>query len=345
MAESLFDSLKMRGFDRINEMIDNEQQESLSLDFKTNVEGSGKPLFEKDGKKLSKDGRRILAKASSAFANSMGGVLILGVDCRPENGVDCARAIMPIKNLSTALSTINNVLHELTTPTVNGIEAISIPNVYGQKDEGLIAISVPRSKRRPHKAHATADKSYYKRAGSSTIEMEHYELEEAFLSNVGPNLELSVNIMEQPLMSVNPPGVKIYGFRLDVLAKNLGGGIAKNLFLKIAAPLNFILKIGKIHQPSKSQVEVRDGFHFIALTGDFILLPNLERTIESVIIKVRFEESSNKLKIGTKEYEANSCQSIRLELGIAAEGMRIVNQSIEIELSELVRKGNIPIAT
>ena len=82
MTATIFERLKSEGIQMILEMIESEFQETLTLDFKANLPHPADPLFANDGKKLTKSGRKVIAKAASAFANSMGGVLVLGVDCR-----------------------------------------------------------------------------------------------------------------------------------------------------------------------------------------------------------------------------------------------------------------------
>jgi predicted HTH transcriptional regulator len=85
-----FDELNLN---QIESYIKDGQEENLSLDFKTLTDSS-----------LSKrDDRKNLAIALSGFANSEGGIIVWGVDARPNSdGVDVASELKEIENLPPA---------------------------------------------------------------------------------------------------------------------------------------------------------------------------------------------------------------------------------------------------
>lgn len=89
-------------------------------------------MFTADGK-LAKDGRRAIAKALSAFSNSTGGVIVLGVECRKNaEGVDCAQSLDPIPAWRTALSSVSSSASDLLQPKNDGIRV-----------EGFASKSIP----------------------------------------------------------------------------------------------------------------------------------------------------------------------------------------------------------
>lgn len=296
MSNDLFERIKTQGVTLIEQMIESEQQESLTLDFKANYYAPREPLFENNGKRLTKTGRKTIAKAASAFANSMGGILIIGVDCRKIDGVDCAKEITPILEISRAFSTINNELHSITTPAISGIEAIEIP--IDDNLSGLIAINIPRSVRRPHRAMATGVKSYFKRSGSSTIEMEHFEIEEAFLSNVGPDIELSLELFSGG--SGGPgalPNERRYIFNANVMGQNMGGGIAKHVFLQCHDSGGILKRFGGSYDASHNMVGVVDGTIQAALPTNFVVHPTTKRVIESFPLEVFYNNKEKRIRI------------------------------------------------
>jgi predicted HTH transcriptional regulator len=59
--------------------IDAQEVETLTLDFKE--VGQGKEALFADGK-VSKQGQLVIGPAASAFANSAGGLLVIGVRCK-----------------------------------------------------------------------------------------------------------------------------------------------------------------------------------------------------------------------------------------------------------------------
>ncbi len=339
MAEPLFENLRSLGAQLIEEMIEGGHQETLTLDFKANVENPGNPLFGNEGKKLTKTGRKTLAKAASAFANSMGGILILGVNCRSIEGVDCAQEITPIPNLSKALSTINNELHSVTIPSIGGIEAIPIPINDGSS--GLIAVSIPRSDRRPHRSSAVDARSYFKRSGTSTVEMEHYEIEQAFMSNSAPELFLS--LLVSTASSGGPgalQGERLYRFVAKIIAENIGGGIAKHIFLQCRHTQGVLRHFGGAYDPSKNGVGVVEGALQVALPGETVIHPGTKRIIESFPIEAFIHRDTNKIRIGKFSYDSNSTMSFKFNFAVSAEGMRQNHQTVEVALSELVPSEN-----
>ncbi|MCR9237443.1 MAG: ATP-binding protein [Alphaproteobacteria bacterium] len=341
MSDVLFDRLKSLGEELIIQMIESEQQESLTLDFKANVEKPGEPLFENEGKKLTKTGRRTLAKAASAFANSMGGVLVIGIDCRAIEGIDCARQITPIPFLSRALSTINNELHSITVPPIGGIEAMHIPIEGGSS--GLIVLSIPRSARRPHRSSATGAKSYYKRSGTSTVEMEHYEIEEAFLSNLAPELVLTFAIISSGSGgSGAEPGERKFSFVAQIIAENFGGGLAKHIFFQCQQEHHVLRQFGEAFNPSKNQIGVVDGVQQVALPSDLVVHPGTKRIIEKFPIEAFFNKETNEMRVGDLRCKANSAHLFEFVFLISAEGMRQKRQTVEFELRELISSGTIP---
>ncbi|MFZ7093704.1 helix-turn-helix domain-containing protein [Primorskyibacter sp. 2E233] len=340
MTGTIFEKLKSEGIQMIHEMIESEFQETLTLDFKANLTHPADPLFANDGKKLTKSGRKVIAKAASAFANSMGGVLILGVDCRSVDGIDCARSITPIASLAKALSTINNELHSITVPSINGIEAISL--VADGEGSGLIAVSVPRSDRRPHRSNAADARSYFKRSGTSTVEMEHYEIEDAFLSNQSPDLSVELTLRPTGSGGATETGERPYHFSVDVVVANTGGGLAKHLFLQCRHDEGVSRGFGSRHSASGNQIGIIDGAWQVALPSEVFVHPGTRRIIENFPITVFFCADTNKVRVGKVHCDANSFQSFMFDFCICAEGMRKKHQIIEIELGDLISCGQIP---
>lgn len=341
MTETIFERLKSEGIQMIYEMIESEFQETLTLDFKANLSNPADPLFANEGKKLTKSGRKSIAKAASAFANSMGGTLILGVDCRSIEGIDCAREITPIPHLARALSTINNELHSITVPSISGIEAMSL--VVDGESSGLIAVSVPRSDRRPHRSNAADARSYFKRSGTSTVEMEHYEIEDAFLSNQSSDLSLELSLRSAGSGGGRAePGERPYHFEAQVLAANRGGGLAKHLFFQCRHDQGVLSGFGGRHATSIDQIGVVDGAWQVSLSSKVFVHPGTKRIIESFPITVFFCADTNQVRIGKTRYDANSIQLFEFDFSVSAEGMREKHQTVEIQLRELISCGKIP---
>jgi predicted HTH transcriptional regulator len=158
-----FETLDVR---TIEGFIAEQREEDLHLDFKTSNPGLG-----------TRGDRRNLAIAVSGFANSEGGLLVWGVDARPNSeGVDGASGANEIVSLGLFLSKLNQYSGDAASPIVNGIQHKKIV-VSG--DRGYAVTFVPESDSGPHMAKLGEDR-YYKRSGSQFLRMEHFEVADMF---------------------------------------------------------------------------------------------------------------------------------------------------------------------
>ncbi|WP_198580525.1 helix-turn-helix domain-containing protein [Methylorubrum sp. DB1722] len=183
----LFDQLKQEGEAGILRLIDDRTQEGVQLDFKQ----KGDP--QRGG--FDNNDKKILAKAVSGFANSAGGLLIWGVNA--EKGidqVDCAQAPpAPISQIENFMSEATTLVGQLIQPRHDGIYLHVVPSSL-RPDSGYLLIYVERSDRRPHRSEASGQKQYFKRAGDSFFEMEHYDIEDAFARTSVPKIEIMLSL-------------------------------------------------------------------------------------------------------------------------------------------------------
>jgi hypothetical protein len=190
---ALFEQIEREGFVAIEQAVAERQQENVGLDFKEKSDASNG--------RLTRDDRQMLAENLSAFANSAGGLLVLGVEARKDaDGVDAAAAVRPIKELARLQTEVTHAAGELLLPRHDGILVVPVPTP-GEPDSGCLAIWVERSERRPHQSQAARDRRYYKRAGDSTFVMEHYDIEDAFRRLVTPELKLEQSLQAGPVTS------------------------------------------------------------------------------------------------------------------------------------------------
>jgi|ERR1051326_8518270 hypothetical protein len=167
-----YEELLAEGEAAIRQLIVDHQQENIGLDFKMKADSTHG--------RLTKEDKAVLAKALSAFSNSAGGLIIYGVNARAnEEGIDCATAPAPISQIELFASEVTRATGELLMPRNDGIrvEAIASATANGS---GYLIISVERSERRPHRSEASGDKRYYKRSGSNSYIMEHFDVEDMF---------------------------------------------------------------------------------------------------------------------------------------------------------------------
>jgi hypothetical protein len=158
--------LKISTQDDLQRLIDDEIQESLTLDYKAS------PSLGKDSKP-----RDELCKDVSAFANSAGGQIIYGIeekDQKPtkiDQGSDLTR------------EWIEQVIDSNVQPRIDGLVITPIPISSGRH---AYVLAIPQaSGRAPHQA---ADKKYYKRQNFQSVPMEDYEIRDALRRATTPDL-------------------------------------------------------------------------------------------------------------------------------------------------------------
>jgi hypothetical protein len=196
-------------FQTIQRYVEAGQEENLTLDFKL----LNSPELS------NRDDRKNFAKALSGFANSSGGIVVWGVDCRKnDEGVDCANRIVEYENADILLSRCNELTGTAVSPIVDGVQH---KKIYSSPPKGLVVTLVPESDRGPHMAKLGEDR-YYKRSGDSFYKMEHFDIADMFGRRRRPNLVLDY-IKKRPT-------------RIVIRIRNDGRGTAIAPYLRVKCP-------------------------------------------------------------------------------------------------------------
>lgn len=180
---NLFTSIIKAGWSGVEAWIG---QKSESLHFECKAKDSGSDTFnEKDRDKL--------ARAICGFANTEGGIVILGVHAkRQEGGPDVIHHITKIRKVLVCMSDISENLLNMIEPAVSGIqmEPITMPN---EPDNGIIAIYVPESNSLPHRVvncSKEINRQFFKRSDQHTYPMPFKDLASMFGRRSDANLYL-----------------------------------------------------------------------------------------------------------------------------------------------------------
>jgi Schlafen, AlbA_2 len=163
--------LKISTRDDLQRLVDEEIQESLTLDYKAS------PSLAKDSKS-----RDELCKDVSAFANSAGGQIIYGIeekDRKPvkvDDGSDLSR------------EWIEQVIDSNVQQRLDGLVVTPVPVSSGRY---AYVLTIPQaSGRAPHQA---PDKKYYKRQNFQSVPMEDYEIRDALRRATTPELYVDLS--------------------------------------------------------------------------------------------------------------------------------------------------------
>lgn len=295
--------------------------ESLHLELKGNGRGDG-AIFDSQGKITSK-GRPLLGKAISALANSAGGVLLVGVECKAE----LATSANPIPNVVLAASHLSGELGELLQPRHDGITVHVVPSAVSPGG-GYLAVDVVRSDRRPH---MSVDKRYYKRAGSSSFAMEHYDVEDAFKRTVGPVLRVTHSLRQQG--SFGGPEGRSHAFRITLAVKNEGLVTAKHILLKVRQPgrPSFEYTFSDPASRVEGARSVFDDHVARAMPEGFVIHPGDERPVDDIHFSI-LRSNEGSITAGKQPIET---ATLIAPFQLGAEGMALQGGEIVLDNTEI----------
>ncbi|KAA3639078.1 MAG: ATP-binding protein [Armatimonadetes bacterium] len=210
----------------IEGLVADRRQEDLHLEFK----------LLRNAPKVTREDRKNLAVSVSGFANSDGGIVIWGLDARPDDdGVDAACALMPIRKPAVVCSRFQELTGQCVSPVVDGVEhrvEKSVTGTGSDEDSGYIVTLVPRSESGPHMAKLGEDR-YFKRSGSGFYKMEHFDLEDMFGRRPKPRLSLTTRVVKAGGRS-GGGGPTVHRYDIILGLANAGHAVARFPYLKVS---------------------------------------------------------------------------------------------------------------
>jgi len=272
----------------LKNLIKNKIQEDTNLDYKR----SEFPTTNKFNKELAKD--------VSAMANSNGGTIIYGI--KEENHFP--KEIIWIEKDEGYKERIEQIINNKIFRKIEGLNVKKV--LSDNKKKFVIIIDIPKSDIAPHQCHSDGKKRrYYKRHGSTTEEMEHYEIEDLFFKRKRAFLEIFL----RPIQAQNPT------FEIDVL--NHGKIIAEKLFIKILIPKEFRID-------GDDWMHIKDVPHPLGMYSAYQYFDN--------IVPVYPENASN---IGRIYHPKRNLLIKNLNLGFA-----IVSKDSELKIGKIIINSN-----
>jgi hypothetical protein len=153
-------------------LVRDEVPEGLHLDYKDSRAFEG--FHDKQKNELAKD--------VSAFANSDGGVLVIGIQEKDNKPVAVDEGLDPT---AVRREAVEQVIQSRIQQRIDGVRVHAVPLL--SKGQGRVAyvISVPASDRAPHMAH---DNKYYKRYDFTSLPMQDYEVRDVSNRRTVPRL-------------------------------------------------------------------------------------------------------------------------------------------------------------
>ena len=150
------------------ELVENGIEESRTLDFKEDY-----GVIEERKRNLTGDMKRELLADVSAFANTDGGDLVIGV--REAGGKAVEIVGLDLENPDDELLKIQNIIRDLLEPRITGITVRAVPVDSGRV---VLVVRIPRSWIAPHRVKP--DNKFFARNSSGKYPMDVTELRQAF---------------------------------------------------------------------------------------------------------------------------------------------------------------------
>jgi hypothetical protein len=271
MGRELFERLSAEGWPLIEAWKNEREAETLHLEFKRKADPCSAEIEPKDMANV--------AQTLSAFANTEGGLLVLGVDAGggSRHGFDRVTGLVPIANVERFGGSLERRLRAFTDPPIAGlmVRAIEKP---GSGGAGVVAVHVPRSEAGPHRAaQATAETNdrYYMRTAAGAQTIPHSLLAALFAFAAPPRLEFRARFIHVNDAGANTPSDPPV---VEMRLVNHGRSAARRpaVFLFGASSLNWDeFRLWNFHYyPRKTE----DGFSYVAIEPlhDVVIYPGAD---------------------------------------------------------------------
>lgn len=268
----LTQELRAAGERGLQKLVDDRQQEGVDLEFKRKRNARVGAADDDD--------KNALGAIVSAFSNSMGGLVIWGIEGAkdPETGIDCAISLEPIEDIEKFESDMKRLASHAVMPRAESIVIESIRTEASAK-KGYLLIDIERSERRPH-CSEFGKKEYYKRITDNSIPMEHYDIEDAFKRLVSPKLDVQWSVRSGGSQSIQ--GGTSYDVMIDIAITNTSNMSARFPYLIIRGHGRSV-----VADVSRDFIQRREkeGLHLVG-SADMALHP--EMTFQCASLRVDF---------------------------------------------------------
>ena len=217
--------------DRIQQLIRDNVEESLSLEYK-----GADALSRSDGKKTE------IVKDVSAFANSSGGVLIYGVaEFHEREQRHRPERIDPVNRREYSKEWLEQVIQSIQ-PRIDGIviEPVNVENA-----SVCYVVTIPQS----HTAHQARDHVYYRRHNFNVLPMEDYEVRDVMNRRKRPKIRASIFASRNS----NREG------SILVKLENIGPVLAKDYMVDLQVPIDLGGHISHIDRFSNESINFKEA--------------------------------------------------------------------------------------
>lgn len=179
-----------------------------------------------------------LSQALSGFANSDGGVLVLGMTAKGGDLVrgepDVIQSAKSFKGFRSVAGEVRRLLGQAVQPVVDGVDIREIESIRSG-DFGYVVVLVPASDAGPHRAMLKngGDREFWKRSGDSFYRMEVFDIADMFGRRRRPMLVLIWRVS----LDQSPDDQRVFKWSLILGLSNEGRALARYPMLDLVCSL------------------------------------------------------------------------------------------------------------
>jgi hypothetical protein len=225
-----------------------------------------------------------VSQALSGFANSDGGVLVLGLSTQRQ-GDEEPDVVTRVERFDTYQKVASEMLQLLGDAVMPPIDGVLVEPVDAQQaGYGYVKMLVPASDRGPHRAQLAdiGERQYWKRSCSRFYRMEHFDIADMFGRRRKPDIQLCWH----PLQRRDTPGVVDWLLALGLL--NDGRGLARFPLLEIELPKG--LEVSQygidgngLHGLEWQRLDAQGRRHRFTGSADSAIHPGVEHDVTRVV--------------------------------------------------------------
>lgn len=247
----------------LRQYIDNETEESLTLDYK-----AGDALDRTDKKKVE------ITKDVSAMANSAGGTIIYGIkEYDDPSKRHLPESIAPINRTLFSKEWLEQVINNIR-PRVSNIVIHPVNLSSGSNDVAYV-VEVSQS----NTAHQALDFRYYKRFNFQSVPMADYEIRDVINRASTPEAAVEFKYQTKGMHS------SVHTYKLEVYVRNLGIQVINNFQLEFTFPRIIGYARNLIHKKENIDLgSIETGDYLITYRSKTVLFPNEKRDIGREIV-------------------------------------------------------------
>jgi len=179
-----------------------------------------------------------LSQALSGFANSDGGVLVLGMTATGGDLVrgepDVIQSAKSFKGFRSVVGEVRRLLGQAVQPVVDGVDIREIESIRSG-DFGYVVVLVAASDAGPHRAMLKngGDREFWKRSGDSFYRMEVFDIADMFRRRRRPMLVLLWRVS----LDQSPDDQRVFKWSLILGLSNEGRALARYPMLDVVCSL------------------------------------------------------------------------------------------------------------